>query len=117
MTIKNLDNLALPNQTVIDNSVDAGFSKVQAVNSRLYLDGNNIAFKDEFISAEETNPIYTYLNDELIRIDYASGNYKLFTYVSGNLTQLDYVKGSTTYRKVFSYDVGSNLTSILYSVI
>ncbi len=68
--------------------------------------------------APELNPVFTYnVDSELTRIDYASGNYKLFTYSTGTLTQLDYVKGVTTYRKTFIYDVNSNLTSIVQTIL
>ncbi len=68
--------------------------------------------------APETDPVFTYnLLEELTRIDYSSGNYKLFIYnVDGDLIQQDYVKGLLTYRKVFNYTNGL-LTSIDDSVI
>lgn len=54
----------------------------------------------------ESNPTFMYTNGIVSRINYASGNYKLFTYTNGMLTQLDYVHGLTTTRKVFSYSNG-----------
>lgn len=118
MTFKNLNNISIPNQSVFDSSTDTGFVKLQNVNSRLYSASNKIAYKDEYSDAEEVDPVYTYTAGTLTRIDYASGNYKLFTYdLSGNLAQLDFVKSTNTYRKVFTYDLSSNLVAIDYSII
>ncbi len=68
--------------------------------------------------APETNAVFTYNSqDEITRIDYSSGNYKLFVYnTDGDLSQLDYVKGSLIYRKVFNYTSGV-LTNIVDSVL
>lgn len=118
MTFKNLNNVSIPNQTSIDSTTDAGFIKLQSVSSRLYVGSNKVGYKDEYSDAEEVDPVYTYVSGTLTRIDYSSGNYKLFTYdLSGNLTQLDFVKNTTTYRKTFTYDLSSNLVSIDYSII
>lgn len=118
MTFKNLNNISIPNQSVFDSSTDAGFVKLQNVASRLYTASNKIAYKDEYSDAEELDPVYTYTSGVLTRVDYASGNYKVFTYnLSGVLTQLDFIKSTVTYRKVFTYDLSSNLTSVDYSII
>jgi len=61
----------------------------------------------------ETDPIFTYTDNRVSRIDYASGNYKLFTYTLGVLTQLDHVRpGDTTIRKTFTYNPDGSLASI-----
>ena len=118
MTFKNLNNIAIPDQTTIDSSTDAGFIKLQSVNSRVYAGSNKVGYKDEYSDAEEVDPVYTYVSGTLTRIDYSSGNYKLFTYdLSGNLTQLDFIKASITYRKAFAYDISSNLIAVDYLVI
>lgn len=61
----------------------------------------------------ESSPSLTYTSGVLTRIDYASGNYKLFSYTSGRLSQLDYVRpGDTTIRKVFAYNPDGTLASV-----
>lgn len=62
--------------------------------------------------AGESSPAMTYTSGVLTRVDYASGNYKLFTYTSGQLTQLDYVKGPVTTRKTFNYNPDGSLASV-----
>jgi hypothetical protein len=66
----------------------------------------------------EVNSVLTYNeNDDIIRIDYDSGNYKLFSYdLEGNLSRLDYVKGSVIYRKDYVYTNGL-LTQVNDSVV
>lgn len=116
--MQHLNNIQIPDQSTFDDTTDAGLQKLQVVQGRLYNADNKIAHKDEFSAAEETDPVFTYASGNLSRIDYASGNYKLFTYdVSGNLTQLDFVKGGITYRKVMSYDLDFNLTDITFSTV
>lgn len=65
----------------------------------------------------ESNPVFTYTDGLITRIDYASTNYKVLTYASGLLTQLDYVIGSTTKRKTFNYDANDNLLSIIETTL
>lgn len=60
----------------------------------------------------ESAPAMIYTAGVLTRVDYASGNYKLFTYAAGRLTQLDYVKGATTTRKTFNYNPDGSLSSV-----
>jgi uncharacterized protein YdaT len=66
----------------------------------------------------EVNSVLTYdSNDAIIRIDYDSGNYKLFSYdLEDNLSRLDYVKGSVIYRKDYVYTNGL-LTQVNDSVV
>lgn len=55
----------------------------------------------------ESGAALTYTSGVLTRIDYPSGNYKLFTYTSGKLTQLTYIRpGQTTIQKDFAYSGG-----------
>lgn len=116
--MQHLNNIQIPDQVAFDATTDANLSKIQVVQGRLYSANNKIAHKDEYSDAEETDPTYTYVASNLNRIDYASGNYKLFSYdAGGNLTQLDFVKGSVIYRKVFTYDAEFNLVSIDFSII
>lgn len=116
--MQHLNNIQIPDQTAFDSGIDSGLQKLQVVQGRLYSADNKIAHKDEFTAAEETDPVFTYTSGNLSRIDYASGNYKLFTYdLAGNLTQLDFVKSSITYRKVMQYDLDFNLTDITFSTI
>ena len=62
--------------------------------------------------AGEAGPAMTYTSGVLTRVDYDSGNYKLFTYASGVLTQLDYVKGAVTTRLAFTYNPDGSLASV-----
>lgn len=118
MTLKNLTNMAIPNQSNYDSSVDSGFSKLQVVQSRMYVDQNKLAYKDEFSALEEVNPQYTYSGDNLTRIDYDSGNYKTFEYdLNDILIRVSFTKGSVTYVKDFNYDLNGNTTSVDYSVV
>lgn len=60
----------------------------------------------------ETDPVFTYSDGRVSRIDYASGAYKEFTYTLGVLTQLDYVAGAVTVRKAFTYSPDGTLAAI-----
>lgn len=68
-------------------------------------------------SVEETGPAFTYADGVLTRIDYDSGNYKLFSYSSGRLSQADYVIGAATIRKTFSYNPDGSLDQITQTVL
>jgi len=65
----------------------------------------------------ETNASFTYSNGLPIRVDYLSGNYKLFTYVNSVVTRSDYIVGTTTYRKDFYYNPDGTLDYIIESTI
>lgn len=66
----------------------------------------------------ESSPVFSYTDGRVSRIDYASGNYKLFTYTAGVLTQLDHVRvGDTTIRKVFAYNPDGSLASISETLV
>ena len=66
----------------------------------------------------ETGPAMTYTGSLLMRVDYDSGNYKVFTYNgSGVLTQLDYVIGAATTRKTFNYNPDGTLASIDQTIL
>lgn len=60
----------------------------------------------------ESGPSMTYTGGALTRVDYDSGNYKLFTYSGAVLTQIDYVKGAVTTRKTFNYNPDGTLSSV-----
>lgn len=68
-------------------------------------------------TADETGPALTYTDGALTRIDYDSGNYKLFSYTSGVLAQIDYVIGGTTIRKALSYNPDGSLAFITQTVL
>jgi hypothetical protein len=121
---KILAGIELPNTSAdLDSNPSAGFSRLSIINNKLYLkssDGTSkqISFEDFFASLGEVDPQFTYTAGTLIRIDYSSGNYKLFTYdINENLSILDYVRAEGTFRKVFTYDVEGTLTGITYSII
>lgn len=67
--------------------------------------------------SSESGPVMTYSGGALVRVDYASGNYKLMAYAGGLLTQLDYVKGATTTRKTFSYNPDNSLASVTETIL
>jgi hypothetical protein len=113
-----LNNISIPNQVLFDSEVDNDLTKIQVVQDRLYSGSKKIQYKDEFLAIEEINPIYTYTSGSLSRVDYESGNYKLFTYdTNSNLIQVDFHRGSTTYRKILQYDSESNLVSIAFLIM
>lgn len=62
--------------------------------------------------APDKSPVFTYVGGLLSRIDYASGNYKLFTYTGSQLTQLQYVLTGRTITKAFTYNLDGTLASI-----
>lgn len=123
MATKILHSLELPIITTdLETNPDSGFARLYVQEGKIVRklpDGSvqTVAFEYAPSSEGESNPVYTYTNDDITRIDYSSGNYKLLTYSAGNLTQLDYVKGSVTYRKTFNYDISERLISITESVV
>lgn len=60
----------------------------------------------------EGSATLTYTGGLLTRIDYASGNYKVFTYTGETLDRVDYVVGAVTTRRAFTYDGSGNLITI-----
>lgn len=60
----------------------------------------------------EPNPIFQYVNGALARIDYPSGNYKLFEYLDGQLHTVTYYESDITTRKTFYYNVDNSLQRI-----
>lgn len=63
----------------------------------------------------EVGSTITYSDGAISRIDYPSGNYKVFTYTALAVTQLDYVIGSVTHRKTFTYNPNGTLASVTKS--
>lgn len=71
----------------------------------------------EFDDINELDRTMIYdVNGRLERINFESGNYKVFTYTGDDLTQVDYVKSGSTYRKTMTYSSG-NLVSVNYQII
>ena len=97
------------NTTLVEQNIKIAPSTAQVD----YPPGTDNPFSDE----NELNRSFTFVSGKLTRIDYASGNYKLFTYSGERLDQIDYIKGATTYRKVFNYDVSGNILSISHTII
>ena len=60
---------------------------------------------------EGKNPVFTYLNGVLSRIEYDQGLYKELSYNGSLLSQLEYFNGTVTTQKTFNYSSGI-LTSI-----
>ena len=67
--------------------------------------------------AGESAPVMTYAGGVLVRVDYASGNYKTLTYDAGRLSQLDYVRGAVTTRKTLTYNPDGTLASVAEAAI
>jgi hypothetical protein len=66
------------------------------------------------LKIQEYNPSFTYdSNKRIVRIDYLSGNYKLFNYNGNNINYIDYVIGTVTKRSVFNYNQNNTLSSIV----
>ena len=62
-------------------------------------------------AAEGKNPVFTYLNGVLSRVEYDQGLYKELSYDGTVLSQLEHYNGDVTTRKTFNYSAGI-LTSI-----
>ena len=77
----------------------------------------SVAYKVNTADLVETGSALTYTSGVLTRIDYESGNYKMFSYTGGVLTQLDYVIGLVTTRKTFNYNPDGSLSSVAQEVI
>ena len=58
------------------------------------------------------NPVFTYTNGMLARIDYDDDVSKIFNYSNTQLVTLDINSGLLTTRKEFNYDINGNLLSI-----
>jgi hypothetical protein len=74
----------------------------------------------EFSTESELSRQYYYDSSEnLIRIEYVSGNFKTFEYnsITGLLSIENYIKGSTNYRKTYLYDSAQRLIEIIYEVV
>lgn len=67
--------------------------------------------------AVESSPVMTYAGGVLVRVDYASGNYKTLTYDTGRLTQVDYVHGGGTTRKTLTYNPDGTLANVTETVL
>ncbi len=66
------------------------------------------------LTGQETDPSFTYDGQGVLtRIDYASGNYKLFNYTSGVLTSINYHVSSSIITKTFNYNGDNTLGSIV----
>ncbi|UZZ64503.1 tail fiber protein, partial [Curvibacter phage PCA1] len=60
----------------------------------------------------EQAPVFSYATGRVSRIDYASGNFKLFSYLDGKLTAVDYNRSGVITRKAFTYNQDGTLASI-----
>jgi hypothetical protein len=65
---------------------------------------------------QEINPVFTYTNGNLTRIDYESGNYKTFAYSDGALSVLTYYTDEKVVTKTFNYTNGA-LSSIVQTEV
>ena len=67
-------------------------------------------------SSEDLNPSPTFTynnNDDISRIDYSNGRYKLFSYTNdGDIDTIVYFRVDSTLTRTFNYDANSNLLSI-----
>lgn len=119
MTYKLLTSLQLPDiPEGLETSSESGGIRIYSRSGKL-IQIDSTGVETVITPIVETDSTFIYgTSGELTRINYASGNYKLFTYdTNGNLSQLDYVIGLKTIRKVFSYSTEGNLVSIDYSVL
>ena len=64
----------------------------------------------------EINPVFSYTNGNLTRIDYESGNYKTFEYADGALSVLTYYTTEKVITKNFYY-TNEALTSIVQTEV
>lgn len=109
--VVDLDNFLPPTSGV--DGVQGQVPKPLAGQQDYVLTADGWAFAGSIVVNAETDPVFTYVNQLVTRIDYASGNYKLFTYVASILTQLDYIIGPLTVRKQFYYNGDGTLAYIV----
>ena len=99
--------------TVLKDGIQGEVPKPLIGQENYVLTADGWAFAGSIIINAETDPVFTYVNQLVTRIDYASGNYKLFTYAANILTQLDYIVGLVTIRKQFYYNGDGTLAYII----
>lgn len=63
-------------------------------------------------ASPEPSPQFSYTDNVLTRIDYPSGNYKVFNYISNILHTITYYSGTSVIVKVFYYNVDGSLQRI-----
>jgi len=78
---------------------------------------SNMTINNLQVATNEVGPALTYTSGNLTRVDYDSGNYKIFSYTDDILTQVDYVVGSTTIRKTLNYNLDGTLASVDQTII
>ena len=95
--------------------------KLEVINSAtiqrvLLTDSTTVTISDivnPTLIGEESDPVFTYdVNQTLTRIDYASGNYKLYNYSSGVLSSIVYYVGSSVITKTYNYNGNGTLNNI-----
>ena len=89
-------------------------------NIEQYISISNVSESSSSSSQDdEGDAAYQYNSSGYVsRIDYSSGNYKIFVYdSSGVLIRVDYHKGAVIYRRTFTYDIDGNLISVTNTII
>lgn len=65
------------------------------------------------VMLRESNPVFTWVNDKISRIDYSSGSFKLFTYnPNDTLAVVVSTNAFYTITKTFHYNVDGTINSI-----
>ena len=78
---------------------------------------NDFVENTQKLYIKESNPVMTYTNGRLSRIDYASGAYKTFTYNPNNtLNQVASVRLQFTLTKTMVYNVDGSLHEITQDI-
>lgn len=99
-----------------------GKVKLEVINSAtiqrvLLTDSTTVTISDivnPTLIGEESDPVFTYdVNQTLTRIDYASGNYKLYNYSSGVLSSIVYYVGNSVITKTYNYNGNGTLNNIV----
>lgn len=92
------------NNILIEGNV---FVKPHNLEATLNTNNTNITeikqFLDSTFKAPGKNPVITYANNRVIRVDFSDQSYKTFTYIGNQLSQIDYIKPNSTTRKILSY--------------
>jgi hypothetical protein len=130
----NLNVTSLSASTIYTNNLEALSANITVIDIKQYelsgfnvqgnstIQGNvsasgniaasNMTINNLQVATNEIGPSLTYTSGNLTRVDYDSGNYKIFSYTDDILTQIDYVVGSTTIRKTLNYNLDGTLASV-----
>ena len=89
-----------------------------------YKNSNNVMSEikrlDERLNATDVSNMIYDTNEDLIEVEYITGNKILFNYTNGDLTSADYYATDGTthlYTQTLTYDTNGNITGSSWSII